>query len=457
MVNWIKQNNNLLLWILTAGLFSLFGYLLLYRLGIHPYIDWDEAIYAQVAKEMFLSHKLFNLTLYGADWFEKPPLAFWIISIFYKFGGVNELMGRLPTVIFALATVAVTLRWVYELRKSVLAVLLAMASFFLPFAFLTGAYFLNLDNMVGFFILVAAYSWYRAQTNSKWYLAFGVALGLGVMTKSIVALFILVPIFVTYLIYRQFSILKDKNFWYGVLLFLVVAAPWHIYMSIINGYAFWDKYFIYHILKRASSNLESNGAPFDFFIRILFTQYLQALILFGGSLVISIWVFIKNRSVVFVWLCFVILFLIISSSVTKLAPYVIITIPFLIILTAVSLEKLISLIKWPWLKILVPTTLVAVLIFSSYSFNLYKLAKGETTMNYFYQKSVGLFLKDNYLDKPVFILPAGAEPIAIGYYSNRKVIPWQDNVFSETAGTLVYTESRLSVYDYPDFVLLLWQ
>jgi 4-amino-4-deoxy-L-arabinose transferase-like glycosyltransferase len=450
-VNWIKQHQNKFLLAGIATLFLIFAYFLLYRLGVHPYIDWDESIYAQVAKEAFVNHKFFNLTYFGAHWYEKPPLVMWLISASYAVGGINEWAARLPSAIAALATVLLSLRWVYELRKSYTAVFFTMAAYFIMFPFITASYFINFDTIVGVFILTALYSWWKAYSgagtkdSAKWFLVWGIALGLGVMTKNIVGFLPLVPIGLTVLFDRNFKFFKNKFFWYGVLALVLIAAPWHIYQSFIAGKAFWDNYLLYHVVQRATTNLEGNGAPFSYFFQLVFTKYYLALAIFGSGVLISVWLAIKDRGIRFVLVSAASIFLLFSIATTKLPSYIVVVLPLIVMLSGLSLAKIVNYIPRVWMRVLVAIVLAASFVYTGYAFNTYKLALGEYTEEYIYNKKVGEFLKDYKPGVPVFV-NQNYKGLAIGYYANRNTIPTNDAQILGNATERVFHQRTEEVF-----------
>src|SRR6266481_2807056 len=90
----------------------IFGFIFFQKLGSSALIGWDEAIYAQIAKQ---SHSPFVLTWLGNInlnnhqlWFEKPPLIIYLIQISYKVFGVNEFAARFWPALFALGTIVLT-------------------------------------------------------------------------------------------------------------------------------------------------------------------------------------------------------------------------------------------------------------------------------------------------------------------------------------------------------------
>ena len=69
--------------------------------------DWDEAIYAQIAKEMVHTgsdHPHWGYKL----WFEKPPLLMWITAILYKIFGINELWSRAASALAGIGVISLT-------------------------------------------------------------------------------------------------------------------------------------------------------------------------------------------------------------------------------------------------------------------------------------------------------------------------------------------------------------
>jgi len=70
------------------------SFVLLWNLGTGSLTSWDEAVYAQVAKEILISNNWIDLTHMGNAWSDKPPLYMWMTAIFYKLFGVNEFSAR---------------------------------------------------------------------------------------------------------------------------------------------------------------------------------------------------------------------------------------------------------------------------------------------------------------------------------------------------------------------------
>jgi predicted membrane-bound mannosyltransferase len=102
------QRHNWARWLISAGVLGLALVLLFYRLGDGSLHDWDEAIYAQVAKELSLSHDWGTLTWNGYPFFHKPPLYFWLTAFTHGMIGINELAARFWPAIFGFGVVVLT-------------------------------------------------------------------------------------------------------------------------------------------------------------------------------------------------------------------------------------------------------------------------------------------------------------------------------------------------------------
>jgi 4-amino-4-deoxy-L-arabinose transferase-like glycosyltransferase len=233
------------------------------------------------------------------------------------------------------------------------------------FPLTVNSYTLNLDSIVGLFGLLSLYSWWKTSQLNKnqalpWFIIWGVAIGLGVMTKSIVGLFPLVPIAIFAVLNRDFKFLKNRHFWFGVLISLLISLPWHIYQSIRVGQSFWENYFFYHVIQRYSTSLETNGAPFLYYFKNVFVIYPLSSVVFGFGLIASFFSAIKDRDTRYILVGAVTLFLTFSSSITKGPAYIVMALPLIVILSGVAAEKLFKFIPKDWMKVFV----VIVLLFS---------------------------------------------------------------------------------------------
>jgi 4-amino-4-deoxy-L-arabinose transferase-like glycosyltransferase len=92
----------------VSGLVLIACLALLWKLGAGSLAAWDEAIYAQVSKEMARGSGWLTPHWQNNLWFEKPPLLMWITALFYRVFGVSEFWARAPSALSGIVLVALT-------------------------------------------------------------------------------------------------------------------------------------------------------------------------------------------------------------------------------------------------------------------------------------------------------------------------------------------------------------
>lgn len=186
-------------------------------------LDFDEAHYQTTPLEWFDSQIPWWTHL---SFHDHPPLVFLIEHYSIKIFGENNIAIRLPSAI--LGIVSIYLLYLIALRL------------FSPGAALLSALFMAVtvnhvyisrlglqESYVIFFVLLAIYFFLKALQKDKYFVWTGLALGLGFLTKYNV--FILVPIFLTYLVFFRRSVFANKNFWLGAVLSVALFSPVIVY------------------------------------------------------------------------------------------------------------------------------------------------------------------------------------------------------------------------------------
>lgn len=84
--------------------------------GIPYLFDWDELIYASLARQMLASGDPLALQINGEPFYEKPPLFFWLQALAMAALGINEGAARLPNAFAGGITVALLVAWGARLR-----------------------------------------------------------------------------------------------------------------------------------------------------------------------------------------------------------------------------------------------------------------------------------------------------------------------------------------------------
>ncbi|NJK61322.1 MAG: phospholipid carrier-dependent glycosyltransferase [Synechococcaceae cyanobacterium SM2_3_1] len=68
--------------------------------------DWDELIYASLARQMVVSGDWLSLIINGDPFWEKPPLFMWLQAMAFSWGGLSETTARLPSALASGMTVS---------------------------------------------------------------------------------------------------------------------------------------------------------------------------------------------------------------------------------------------------------------------------------------------------------------------------------------------------------------
>ncbi len=256
--------------IIFSGIIVLALTLFLAGLGGHALIDYDEATYAQVIAECLENKDCLSFTYLGNNWFEKPPLYFWLAAAGVKIFGANEFAQRLPSSLLGALAVLLTGLIAWELTRNRWAALAAAAILLLGGEFMFAARQFRMDVPVTASLLFAIYSFVRGWRDSRWYLGIGLGIGLGVMIKSVVGFLALPLILIFAAAYRRWDFLKDKYFYLSGSLALAIIAPWHIYESLKFGQKFWASYLGLHIFERFRRPIVGQGITVFHYIKYLF-------------------------------------------------------------------------------------------------------------------------------------------------------------------------------------------
>jgi 4-amino-4-deoxy-L-arabinose transferase-like glycosyltransferase len=206
-------------------------------------IDYDEGHYAQPALNMVERGDWVTPYDNGVRFLEKPPLMYWLTAASFLVFGVNEFALRLPT-----ALGVILLVWVVTLlarrasgdRAAIIAGLCTACS--------VGTYLFTRETLhdiwLVLFVTVAMYAfleWYLDPLHSlRRALLFYAAIAGAVMTKSLIGVAFPVGIIVVfYLLRRDWPKWRTLHVLPGLILFLVLAVPWHWLAAIRNQGFLW--------------------------------------------------------------------------------------------------------------------------------------------------------------------------------------------------------------------------
>lgn len=205
-------------------------------------MDDVDAVQAQIARTMLESGDWVTARLNGVPYLEKAPLKYWLIAASFAVFGVHDWAARLPVALGAIVLCWVTARfgvWAFSVRAGFHAglCLATCAGLFLFTRILIPDVLLTLTVTLGL------WSFLRALEENEprprlWAAVLAASLAAGVLLKGLLAL--IAPGgagFFYLLLTRQ---LWRRETWHrlrpftGALIFLVIAAPWHVAATLAN-------------------------------------------------------------------------------------------------------------------------------------------------------------------------------------------------------------------------------
>ena len=205
-------------------------------------MDDVDAVQAQIARNMVQSGDWTTARLDGVAYLEKSPLKYWMIAVSFLIFGPHDWAARIPVALSVVALCWITARfgaWAFGRRAGLLAGLV-MSTCVGLFLFTR---ILLPDASLTLTVTLALWSLLRALDEdephpARWALLMWASMAMGLLLKGLIAA--LFPI-AGGLLYLGFTRqLLQRQTWtrlrplLGILLFLLIAAPWHVLATIRN-------------------------------------------------------------------------------------------------------------------------------------------------------------------------------------------------------------------------------
>jgi hypothetical protein len=262
-------------WTIGISAFALSFFAVFYLLGEGSLHDWDEAIYAQVAKEIAVSDNWLTLTWAGHPFWHKPPLYFWLTALVHKIAGIDEFAARFCSAAFGFGVVALTF-WL-GLRLFSWAAGLMAALFLMSIDQSTNCHWHNfvcqarvgmLETTLTFWLILSLILVWEANERPKLIIFIGITAGLAVMTKAWIGFFALAMPLLYDAITGQFH--ARRRYWsLAILLAGAIILPWHLWQIWTHGGSFLHDYFVVNVFSRIAGVLEENQHGPLFYFDIL--------------------------------------------------------------------------------------------------------------------------------------------------------------------------------------------
>jgi 4-amino-4-deoxy-L-arabinose transferase-like glycosyltransferase len=334
-----RQNSR---WLMAGIILSLAAAVIFYRLGEGSLYDWDEAYYAEVARELAGSRQWGTLTFGGFPFWHKPPLYFWLTALMAGDGVLNEFAARFWSAMSGLGVIALTFllgtrlfSWPAGAGAALLLLAVEHHSFSHWHNFIGQARVAMLETMLTLWLTLSFLLVWEARKRPQLVCWIGLSAGLAVLTKSWPGLAAFGLPMIYALVTRQFR--QQLRYWFiAALLMSAVILPWHVWQLWFHGMPFVHDYFVVNVFGRMLGLVqqESHG-PFFYFeiLRSGFACFAYlALVGFFWALWTSRYKDGQQKSLLLIWIT--IPLLLFSSAATKLGWYVILIYPAVAVLTA---------------------------------------------------------------------------------------------------------------------------
>jgi 4-amino-4-deoxy-L-arabinose transferase-like glycosyltransferase len=199
-------------------------------------LDDADAAHANAAQHMALSGDWVTLKINGIRYLEKAPLPYWLIAIDDHIFGYNAFSAHFPMALGVLATAMLAWHWTRRAFNE-------RAAFYAALALLTGIgvfLFTRIDipeALLTFFIGLALYCFLLGLEDrrpSLFYVSWA-ALAIATLAKGLIApVFFFAAAVPWIVITGEWRRWREMRLVTGFLLFLGIAAPWHILAGLRN-------------------------------------------------------------------------------------------------------------------------------------------------------------------------------------------------------------------------------
>ncbi len=276
----IKSKNRLI----TLCVILIFGILLfLLGLGSTGLVDETPPLFATAGRAMSESGDWLTPKVNGINRFDKPPLIYWLMGIFYSlpnnevWDSFGTISARLPSALSSLCLMLMIgdtiFCWPQKGDKKNFTSLVASLGFALsPLIIIWSRTAVSDALLCGNLGISLLLFWRRMASDrrdkciSPW-----IFLGLAILTKGPVALILAVLTISTFLLIQKdwLNLLEKIKPKRGLLILVLISLPWYILELIKEGKPFWDSFFGYHNFQRYISVVNNHTEPLWFFIYIM--------------------------------------------------------------------------------------------------------------------------------------------------------------------------------------------
>lgn len=306
-------------------------------IGGIPLLDPDEPVYAETAREMLAEGDMLSPRIFGNYWYDKPPMYYWLVAMSQCIFGDNEFAARFPSGLMAFGTtmlVYLSATKMFNERAGFWSSIILVTSiefFYMGKAAVT-------DSTLLFFMTGALLAFMH-----KKYWAMYVCMALATLTKGPIGIVFPGAIILLYLVFtgRMYQLL-EMHVIRGLVLYLLIAAPWYYAMYIVHGMEFIETFLGFHNITRFTTPEHASRVTFWYYFPVLIVGMFPWTGLMVQSIYDSVTISriddMRNLNFMHIWWIFVFLFFTVCK--TKLVSYILPMYPPLAIIIGWNIARI---------------------------------------------------------------------------------------------------------------------
>ena len=304
----------------------------------------NELRYLSIADEALRNGSVFTFTNHGLIYADKPPLYLWIVmlgkSIFeYHSMAFLSLFSFIP----ALVTIFVMDKWVSselsENERLIGQLMLLTAGFFIGTALV-----LRMDMLMCMFIVLALYTFFRIYSRKgrpRDSILFPVYVFMAIFTKGPIGIIVpLMSIAVFLLLKKEFRTIGRYWGWKTLGILLLLCGAWFAGVYAEGGNQYLNNLLFKQTVNRAVNSFHHQEPFYYYFVSIWYSLAPWSFLIIG-----ILWVGFRNRIIStdlerFFLTVALSTFVTLSLFSSKLAVYLLPTVPFFVYLSLLWMKKL---------------------------------------------------------------------------------------------------------------------
>ena len=257
------------------------------RMGDLSLASLEDAFYAREAVEMARSGRIYTVTWNGLPTHQHPPLHLWLVARAFDALGERDLAARLPTVLLALGTLALTWR-IGVLTVGRAAAVAATACLLATPIFVDNARRLMMEVPLTFWITATVWVYLEARGRPRWQVALAVPLGAAILTKSVLGLMPLLALVGVLASEELRAPLRRPWVWIGLGLGLGIGASWLVHQWWTQGSGAVASHLLAHVVRRSTRSFRLKAL---YAYPLILLKFYQPIILPG---LVGLWLVLRR-------------------------------------------------------------------------------------------------------------------------------------------------------------------